>query len=98
MSKREKALAILLILFSTMLACGCATGVMGETVVGQPGSAMWEITASTQTKMNHYMEECASYGIVAGTRQMNQCVEIKADGRSNRANTMQAIGGANSTY
>jgi hypothetical protein len=80
-----KSLALLFGLFSVALSSGCATGVMGETVMGRPGSPAWHISASIQTKISHFKGTCMAYGIADGTQEMANCLQSEIQNSKNRA-------------
>lgn len=65
-------IAVIIFIFSLS---GCTPGVMGENVMGYPGSPAWHGTASTQTKVAHFKKTCSAYGISDGTPQMATCVQ-----------------------
>jgi len=93
-----KIIALILIICSIGFTLGCATGVMGETVVGRSGSGMWHRTASIQTKIAYFKDACEAYGIADGTSQMSNCLQNEFQGSLNRAQAKSsAYNAANST-
>jgi len=64
---------------------GCSTGVLGEQVVGSPGSLMWFSTASTATQINYFKGNCLGYGFTPGTPQMAQCLQTEITSSKSRA-------------
>jgi hypothetical protein len=77
-----------LILSGTLLTLtGCATGVLGETVAGRPGSVMWFKTASSETQVNYFTNICKSYGFNVGTVEMSQCIQSESVNARNRSSS-----------
>ena len=68
-----------------LMLTGCATGVLGETVAGMPGSVMWFKTASAETQVNYFTNICKSYGFNAGTVEMSQCIQSESVNARNRS-------------
>lgn len=56
---------------------GCQ-GADGTTHLGMPGSPAWMATASQNTKMAYYREQCTGYGFRPGTSEMAQCMQMEA--------------------
>ena len=82
-SEKGRFMFIRLILLSTYSAiisiglAGCATGLRGETVMGQTGSLLWFKTASPATQTAHFSEICRGYGFKDGTNEMSQCLQTE---------------------
>ncbi len=54
---------------------GCSTGVMGETVIGNPGSPVWFNSAKPETIIFHYKKNCKAYGFTEGSTQLANCIQ-----------------------
>lgn len=96
MDKFVKLLTFLFLFISIIGSSGCATGVMGETVMGMPGSPAWHSSASIQTKIAHFKSTCSAYGITDGTPQMASCLQAEIQNSQNLAQSrMNAINAFN---
>ena len=83
---------IFLITFLTTISIGltgCATGLSGETVMGQTGSPMWFKTASPATQTAHFSVICRGYGFKDSTTEMSQCLQNETV--SNKARVQQRL-------
>jgi hypothetical protein len=55
--------------------CGLTSkGVRGEKVWGRTESPMWFKTASPETQVAHFSEQCKAYGFKLGTDAFSNCV------------------------
>lgn len=66
---------------------GCSTGVLGESVAGQPGSRMWFRTASAETQVRYFTNICKSYGFSLGTVEISKCIQSESVNARNRASS-----------
>jgi hypothetical protein len=84
---------IFFLLGLAVITTGC-TGTQGEAVMGMPGSPAWFASASPETIAGYYSRQCASYGFMAGTPGMAQCIQNSAlSGRQTASNRVTAASG-----
>ncbi|WP_157770189.1 hypothetical protein [Ruegeria marisrubri] len=74
----KSTLAVLTLVGTAALTSGCSTGVNGETVAGLPGSPAWFATASEETQMAFYAQECEEFGFQPGTPHFAMCMKQTA--------------------
>lgn len=80
------------VVLSLLLVTAC-TGANGDKYVGAPGSPAWFATASMDTKMAYFGQQCAGYGYRQGTPEMAQCIASETrDARSDARARMAAAG------
>ena len=71
MNKYTKAFLTVIAVFSIN---GCATSPSGRTVVGLPGSPLWNMTADDATKRDYFKGKCVQMGIKLDTPEMEACI------------------------
>jgi hypothetical protein len=78
---------VVIVLLSALLISGCSKGVMGENVIGSPGSKLWFSSASTATINSYYKNNCISYGFESGTTEMAKCMQTEINTARESAST-----------
>lgn len=74
---------------SIVILAGC-TQADGTTAIGRVGSPAWMATASTETKVSTYRNNCVAYGFEPGTVEMATCLQKEAERYSQRASERAA--------
>jgi hypothetical protein len=64
-----------LTVIAIMFMSGCATSPSGRTVVGLPGSPLWNMTADDATKREYFTGRCVQMGIKLNTPEMDACIK-----------------------
>lgn len=72
-----------LTVIAVMFISGCATSPSGRTVVGQPGSPLWNMTADESAKRDYFRGICVQMGIKLDTPEMDVCIKSEPRSASN---------------